>query len=128
VQELIPPDLGPPQPLPAALPWPRHGPVVALCEALYADPADQRGPAQWSATLGLSARTLARRFNDEVGMPLSHWRRRLRLIKAVEMLDSGCSVTHTALDLGYGSLSAFIYAFRREMGVSPQVYCRRQLP
>lgn len=116
------------QPLPAALPWPRQGPVVALCEALYADPADQRGPAQWGATLGLSARTLARRFNEEVGMPLSQWRRRLRLIKAVEMLGGGCSVTQTALDLGYGSPSAFIYAFRREIGMSPQVYCRRRSP
>lgn len=114
------------QPLPAALPWPRQGPIVALCETLYADPADQRGPEQWGAEVGLSARTLARRFNEEVGMPLGQWRRRLRLIKAVEMLGSGCSVTQTALDLGYGSPSAFIYAFRREMGLSPQAYCRRQ--
>jgi AraC-like DNA-binding protein len=116
------------QPLPAALPWPRQGPVAMLCEALYAEPADQRGPEQWATSLGLSPRTLTRRFNDEVGMPLSQWRRRLRLIKAVEMLGGGCSVTQTALDLGYGSPSAFIYAFRREMGSSPQAYCRRQPP
>jgi AraC-like DNA-binding protein len=116
------------QPLPAALPWPRYGPVVALCEALYAEPADQRGSKQWGARLGMSTRTLARRFNEAVGMPLSQWRRKLRLIKAVEMLGGGCSVTQTALDLGYGSPSAFIYAFRREMGMSPQAYCRRQLP
>jgi AraC-like DNA-binding protein len=116
------------QPLPAALPWPRQGPVAALCEALYADPADQGGPEQWGARLGMSPRTLTRRFNDEVGMPLSQWRRRLRLIKAVEMLGAGRSVTETALDLGYGSSSAFIYAFRREMGMSPQAYCRRQSP
>jgi AraC-like DNA-binding protein len=114
------------QPLSAALPWPSQGPVASLCEALYADPADQRGPAQWGTTLGLSARTLTRRFNEEVGMPLSQWRRRLRLIKAVEMLGGGCSVTQTAFDLGYGSPSAFIYAFRRDMGTSPQAYCRRQ--
>lgn len=112
--------------LSAALPWPRQGPVTALCEALYAEPADRRGPAQWGAKLGLSARTLTRRFNDEVGMPLSQWRRRLRLIKAVEMLGGGCSVTQTAFDLGYGSPSAFIYAFRQEMGMSPQAYCRRK--
>lgn len=114
------------EPLPAALPWPRQGPVVALCEALYAEPADPRGPEQWGAQLGLSARTLTRRFNEEVGMPLSQWRRRLRLIKAVEMLGGGCNVTQTALDLGYGSPSAFIYAFRQEMGLSPYAYYRRQ--
>jgi AraC-like DNA-binding protein len=48
------------------------------------------------------------------------------LDKAVEMLGGGGSVTETALDLGYGSPSAFIYAFRQEMGMSPQAYCRRQ--
>jgi hypothetical protein len=31
-------------PLPGALPWPRGGALAALCEALYADPADARGP------------------------------------------------------------------------------------
>jgi AraC-like DNA-binding protein len=67
--------------------------VATLCEALYDEPDDQRGPEQWGAVLGMSPRTLTRRFNDEVGMPLSQWRRRLRLIKAVEMLGGGCSVT-----------------------------------
>jgi AraC-like DNA-binding protein/mannose-6-phosphate isomerase-like protein (cupin superfamily) len=116
------------QPLSAALPWPRKGAITALCEALYADPADQRGPDEWGPALGLSARTLSRRFNDEVGMTLSNWRRRLRSIKAIEMLGGGCSVTQTALDLGYGSPSAFIYAFRQEMGMSPQAYRRRRRP
>jgi AraC-like DNA-binding protein len=128
VVDLIVDQLRRAEPLPAALPWPRQGPVVALCEALYAEPADPRGPGQWAARLGLSARTLTRRFNEEVGMPLSQWRRRLRLIKAVEMLGGGCNVTQTALDLGYGSPSAFIYAFRQEMGMSPHAYCRRQPP
>jgi AraC-like DNA-binding protein len=126
VVQLIVDQLHRAHPLPAALPWPRQGPLTALCESLYADPADPRGPEQWSAALGMSLRTLTRRFNDEVGMPLNQWRRRLRLIKAVEMLGSRCSVTQTALDLGYGSSSAFIYAFRQEMGMSPQAYCRNQ--
>jgi hypothetical protein len=32
------------QPLPAALPWPRQ--VATLCEALYDEPDNQRGPQQ----------------------------------------------------------------------------------
>jgi len=35
------------QPLPGALPWPRAGALAQLCEALYADPADPRGPEEW---------------------------------------------------------------------------------
>jgi AraC-like DNA-binding protein len=115
------------RPLPGALPWPQgESPLTVLCEALYADPADPRGPKAWGRQLGMSERTLARRFEDEVGMSFSHWRRRLRLFKAIELLGGGLDVTRTALTLGYGSTSAFVYAFRNEMGRSPQAYMRRR--
>jgi AraC-like DNA-binding protein len=110
----------------AALPWPRGGPVLVLCEALYLDPADGRGPEEWATTLGISARTLTRRFSEEVGLSLSAWRRRLRMFKSVEMLGGGRSVTQTAFELGYGSSSAFIFAFRKEMGRSPLAHYRLQ--
>lgn len=111
-------------PLPGALPWPRGGPLMGLCEALYAEPADSRGPEEWGRALGLSGRTLARRFEAELGMSLRSWRRRLRLFKAIEMMGGGLDVTRTALALGYGSTSAFVYAFRRDMGFAPQAYMR----
>ena len=111
--------------LPGALPWPRAGsPLSALCEALYADPADARGPQGWSRDLGMSERTLARRFDADVGMSFRSWRRRLRLFKAIELLGGGLDVTRTAMQLGYGSTSAFVCAFRTDMGCSPQAYMR----
>jgi AraC-like DNA-binding protein len=72
----------------------------------------------------MSARTLARRFDEEVGMSMRAWRRRLRLFKAIELLGGGLSITQIALELGYGSTSAFTYAFRSEMGRSPQAHRR----
>ena len=112
------------RPLPGALPWPRGGSLATLCEVLYADPADPRGSEAWGRELGTSGRTLARRFEAEVGMSLRSWRRRLRLFKAIELLGGGLGVTRTAMELGYGSTSAFVYAFRTEMGCSPQAYMR----
>jgi AraC-like DNA-binding protein len=113
------------RPLPGALPWPRAGSsLTALCEALYADPAEARGPDAWARELGMSQRTLARRFEAELGMSLRSWRRRLRLFKAIELMGGGLGVTQTAMDLGYGSTSAFVYAFRSDMGCSPQAYMR----
>ncbi|RAI57387.1 AraC family transcriptional regulator [Roseicella frigidaeris] len=112
------------RPLPGALPWPRAGSLVTLCEAVYTDPADARGPEDWGRDLGMSGRTLARRFEAELGMSLRSWRRRLRLFKAIEFLGGGLSVTQAAMALGYGSASAFIYAFRTEMGCGPQTYMR----
>lgn len=112
------------QPLPTALPWPRDDTLARLCEALHTDPADPRGPVQWADSIGTSARTLSRRFVAETGMSLRSWRRRMRLFRAIELLGGGMDVTRTALELGYGSTSAFIYAFRLELGSSPQVYMR----
>ncbi|WP_338662443.1 helix-turn-helix transcriptional regulator [Pararoseomonas sp. SCSIO 73927] len=114
--------------LPGALLWPRGGPALTVCEAIYADPADPRGPDDWGKELGMSGRTLARRFEAELGMSLRSWRRRLRLFKAVELLGGGLGVTQTAMDLGYGSTSAFIYAFRSDMGCGPQTYMRGRRP
>ncbi|RQZ62285.1 helix-turn-helix domain-containing protein [Burkholderia sp. Bp9004] len=112
------------RPISAALPWPRARALSSICEALYADPADPRGPEEWSSILGMSTRTLARRFATETGMSLRSWRRRMRLFRAIELLGGGLGVTRTAMELGYGSTSAFVYAFRLEMGSSPQVYMR----
>jgi AraC-like DNA-binding protein len=111
-------------PLAGALPWPRNASLGKLCEALYADPADTRSPDTWGRELGMSGRTLARRFEAQVGMSLRSWRRRLRLFKSIELMGGGLSVTQTAMELGYSSTSAFIYAFRSDMGCSPQAYMR----
>ncbi|RKK04402.1 helix-turn-helix domain-containing protein [Pseudoroseomonas wenyumeiae] len=124
VTDLILDQLRRAKPLPGALPWPRGGALAEVCEALYANPADPRGSEEWGQELAMSARTLARRFEAELGMSLRSWRRRLRLFKAIELLGGGLGVTQTAMELGYGSTSAFIYAFRTDMGCSPQVHMR----
>ena len=74
----------------------------------------------------MSQRILTRRFEAKLGMSLRCWRRRLRLFKAIELLGGGFGVTRTAMELGYSSSSAFVYAFRTEMGVTPQVYARQR--
>lgn len=110
--------------LPAALPWPRSEQLTKLCEALFLDPADARSADDWARELGMSGRTMTRRFEAEVGAPLRSWKRRLRLFRAIELLGSGMSVTDVAMKLGYSSASAFIYGFREEMGRSPHAFIR----
>jgi AraC-like DNA-binding protein/quercetin dioxygenase-like cupin family protein len=112
------------EPVDFSLPWPSSPSIAELCDALYGDPADLRGLVQWGKKLGMSARTLSRRFEDEVGISFRTWQRKLRLFKAMEFLGGGRSVTEIALDLGYASTSAFIYMFKQEVGRSPRVYQR----
>lgn len=113
------------QPVAAALPWPRGRPLARLCEALHARPDDPLPMSEWGRRLGMSERTLARRFLEETGMTLRAWRRRLRLFRGLELLEAGMSVTEIAIELGYASTSAFIYMFRAETGHSPDAYRRR---
>jgi AraC-like DNA-binding protein len=110
----------------AALPWPKDGRLLALCEALYLDPSDERTAEEWAKELGMSSRTLTRRFEAELGLPLRSWKRRLRLFRAIELLGGGLSVTTTAMELGYGSASAFVFAFRSEAGCSPYAYMSKR--
>lgn len=110
------------QKLASALPWPKDKRLLALCEALYLDPSNERTSEDWAKELGMSSRTLTRRFEAELGSTLRSWKRRLRLFRAIEFLGGGMSVTATAMELGYSSPSAFIFAFRSELGCSPYTY------
>lgn len=75
-----------------------------------------------AAAVGLVPRSLARRFEAEVGMT---WRalRRMRVLRAVERLAADdAPVTRIANGVGYGSLSAFNAAFRELTGLTPSDY------
>jgi AraC-like DNA-binding protein len=90
-----------------------------LQDALLAKPSESRSLAELAPLAGASARTMARLFESETGLGFGAWRRRLRLMEAMERLASGASVAETACSLGYESSSAFIAMFRRECGASP---------
>lgn len=107
------------------LPWPRSSQLREVCEILYSSPDDQRSIQDWALRLRMSSRTLARHFKGETGLSLRLWRHRLRVFRAMEWLGAKGRVTDIALELGFGSASAFTYAFRKEMGCSPTEWRNR---
>lgn len=111
--------------LPAAplhLPAARDPRLRTITEALLADPADDRDLEAWATSVGVGARTMARLFQNDLGMSFGAWRQQARLLRAVAWLAEGRSVTATAFDLGYDSPSAFIAMFRRSLGETPGRY------
>ena len=90
---------------------------VAL--ALVADPTDERALEALAADAGTSVRTLQRRFRAETGLGFQSWRRRAGLQHAMTLLAADHSVTEVAHRCGFSSASAFIAAFRGELGVTP---------
>lgn len=82
--------------------------------------------AEIARVANLSERSLARRFSNETGMTWRQMLRRMRMIRAMELLaDDSQQVTTAALDVGYNSLSAFNAAFREFTGQSPSEYRKR---
>ena len=76
-----------------------------------------------AAQVGLASRSLARRFENELGMTWRGALRRLRVLRAIELLaGTERTVTQIAMDVGYSSLSAFEAAFRDLVGNSPTEY------
>ncbi len=93
-----------------------------VADGLVADPADDRTLAEWGHEVGASARTLARSFVADTGLPFGRWRTMLRLHAAMQGLAKEEPVGNVARTVGYESVSAFVAAFRRETGITPAEY------
>ncbi|SCX65873.1 helix-turn-helix domain-containing protein [Variovorax sp. EL159] len=107
-----------------SLPMPTSAPLVRIAQGLLAQPADERSLDAWASVANISPRTLNRRFPMETGYSLGAWRQRARLLRGLELLAEGQSVTTVALELGYCNISAFIALFKRTFGVTPTRYMR----
>jgi AraC-like DNA-binding protein len=76
-----------------------------------------------ASQIGLVPRSLARRFEDEIGMTWRAVLRRMRVLRAIEKLaEDDAPVTEIAFAVGYASLSAFNAAFRELTGRTPTEY------
>jgi AraC-like DNA-binding protein len=95
-----------------------------VAEGLLADVTDTQSLAAWGRDVGASARTLARLFTGETGMGFERWRTNARLAAALPLLATGTPVGTTAQRVGYATPSAFVAAFRREVGTTPADYFR----
>ena len=70
-------------------------------------------------TSGLSTFHFARAFRALTGLPPHRYLTAVRLRHAARLLDAGAGVTHTCYEVGFGSLSHFVTAFRRRYGMVP---------
>ncbi|WP_327071149.1 helix-turn-helix transcriptional regulator [Kitasatospora sp. NBC_01250] len=107
---------------PIRVPDPTDDRARAVAAILLADPADSRTLDGFARATGTSRRTLSRIFVQDTGMTFDHWRTQLRLRAALPMLAEGHPVARVARAVGYATPSAFLAAFRRTVGTSPQRY------
>ncbi|PHM65975.1 putative transcriptional regulator [Xenorhabdus stockiae] len=72
--------------------------------------------------IGASEKTITRIFKRETGMNYQQWRQQWRLVKAIELLAQGKTLSYVAQELGFTSDSAFVTFFRKIMGRPPREY------
>lgn len=115
-------------PLPLGLPLPGPGTLRVRCLRFQAAPSVRESPEEWARELGMSSRTLGRRFAAETGLSFSRWRERAVALHGVLRLGEGVPVARVAADLGYDSPAAFAQMFRRVLGQSPREFFPRVSP
>ena len=108
------------------LPLPYDPALKRLTARLAEERTDVRNLATLAHELGLSERSLFRNFQQETGMSPGQWRRQVQVLRSLELLADGRSVTETSLEVGYESTGAFIRAFRQVAGVTPAAYAKQQ--
>jgi AraC-like DNA-binding protein len=104
---------------PLVLPMPQDERALALAHSVLGQPLRNENVDQLAKQHGVARRTLERRYRDETGMSFGVWRQKARLLDSIRLLAEGMSVTNTALDCGYASVSAFIAAFKGTFGYTP---------
>ncbi len=114
-------------PLDIFLPYPQDSRLVSITDKLLKHPSLKSDLISWGKFVNASSRTLTRLFKKETGITYSEWRQRLNIQIAVKHLVSGDSVSNIATLLGYESSSAFIYMFKKQMGISPNQFLKQTI-
>lgn len=104
------------------LPHTDHNALKQILDFLHAHPADQSTLESLAKRINMTERTLARLSQKELAMSLNEWRQRLKVMKAMSLLNEGRTVESIALDLGYANASAFINMFKRWMMLTPDQF------
>jgi AraC-like DNA-binding protein len=107
---------------PLHLPMPNDPRARRVADAFRSTPCLRRTRREWARDAGASERTLERLFQAEVGTSFGKWQQQARLLRALEVLAAGESVSTTALEVGFETPSAFIAMFRRALGTTPARY------
>lgn len=105
------------QPMLLPLPWDKRlAPLLASLDQL---PPELQA---LQAHIGASDRTIGRIFQRETGMSYQQWRQQWRLLRAIELLTTGRTISYCAFELGFASDSAFIAFFKAMTGLTPRAW------
>lgn len=115
-------ELGNATTLPMRIALPNDKRLRTLCSLLIDAPSAFATLEDGARRVGASERTLARLFEQELGMSFGQWRRQMRLAHAAAMITRGMPMSRVAAELGYASQSAFSAMFKKTFGHAPSKF------
>ncbi|WP_143336597.1 helix-turn-helix domain-containing protein [Corynebacterium pacaense] len=110
---------------PLSPPLPRDEYALKAARRIITHPVDNDAIADMARRIGISERTLQRRFHEETGMSISVWRTRTRLSLALSYLSDGHSAEWAAHHVGFSGASSLSRALKTHAGMSPGQVRRR---
>lgn len=84
-----------------AIPMPQDLRLRRICDALIETPSLETDIDSWGSIVGLSRRTLTRKFRAETSLTFGEWRRRLRAARATIQQTEGQPLRAVAGKVGY---------------------------
>jgi AraC-like DNA-binding protein len=96
--------------------------VRRACEYMQAHFAEDVSLSKLASIVSLSPYYFARAFEREIGLPPHAYLETVRIRKAREFLDCGCTLVSAALSAGYVDQSHFTHRFKRFLGITPGQY------
>ena len=90
---------------PYTVPLPSEKQLRKLCRDLLDNPGNDLTIDDWADKVGMSRRTMTRKFRHETGMSFVEWRQRLRVSHVMRRRAEGVPLALAGLEAGYQSLS-----------------------
>jgi AraC-like DNA-binding protein/quercetin dioxygenase-like cupin family protein len=108
--------------LPVFLPMPTSAIGRRVADLTLADSQARLGLSEIACLAATSIRTISRLFPVETGLTFKVWRQRARIALAIDRLSAGCAISQVAADVGFGSTTAFSFAFRQVNKMTPTAF------
>ena len=100
----------------------RHMLTRRTLESVLAQPELKR--SELARLVGGNVSELSRHFHHDIGLTLTSYRTRLRLLRFIHLVDSGQRLLSAAEEAGFGSYSQCHRVFHHTLGCTPRVFFR----
>ncbi len=91
-----------------------------VLDYIQENPGERININELARKFGMTTKTLNRKCQRSLGMTVSDWRLRQRVLSATRLLESGEKVETVAFMMGYSTASAFIAMFHKITGKTPK--------